>query len=79
LAASNLVCRVTYLGEISAASAANKIRDLGTIKGVKMMFSFFLSIYSWCGTSASWAAQHPTMCLDTYVIPRIIYQGMKPN
>ena len=33
-------------------------------KGVKMTFSFFLSIYSQCGVSASWAARHTIVCLD---------------
>ena len=27
-------------------------------KGVKMMFSFFLSIYPWCVVLTSWATQH---------------------
>jgi len=31
--------------------------------GVKMMFSFFLSICSRCGAPASWAAWHTTMYL----------------
>ena len=33
-------------------------------KSVKMTFSFFLSIYSRCGTPASWAARHTIVCLD---------------
>ena len=33
-------------------------------KGVKMTFSFFLSIYSWCDAPASWAARHTTVCFD---------------
>ena len=36
-------------------------------KGVKMTFSFFLSIYSRCGALASWAARHTTVCLDMFV------------
>ena len=33
---------------------------------VKIALLFFLSIYSWCGALASWAARHTTMCLDTW-------------
>ena len=33
-------------------------------KGVKMTFSFFLSVYSRCGAPASWAARHTIVCLD---------------
>ena len=33
-------------------------------KSVKMTFSFFLSIYSRCGTPASWTARHTIACLD---------------
>ena len=33
-------------------------------KGVKMTFSFFLSIYSRCGAPASWAIRHTIVCLD---------------
>jgi len=32
--------------------------------GMKIMFSYFLSIYSLCGVLASWASRHTTMCLD---------------
>ena len=31
---------------------------------VKMLYSFFLSIYPWCGTLALLATRHTTMCLD---------------
>ena len=37
--------------------------------GVKIAFSFFLLIYSWCGAPASWAARHTIVCLDTIVPP----------
>ena len=33
-------------------------------KGMKITFTFFLLIYSWCGAPASWAARHTTVCLD---------------
>ena len=36
-------------------------------KSVKVMFSFFLSIYSRCGAPASWAARHTIVYLDTSV------------
>ena len=32
--------------------------------GVKIVFSFFLLIYSRCGAPASWAARHTIVCLD---------------
>jgi len=38
--------------------------------GVKMTFSFFLSIY---GTSASWAAWHTTVCLDMWPLRRLLW------
>ena len=31
---------------------------------VKIMFSFFLSVYCWCGLPASWVIRHTTMCLE---------------
>ena len=33
-------------------------------KGMKMTFSFFLSIYPRCGAPASWAARHTIVCLN---------------
>ena len=40
--------------------------DKGSLsyKGVKIAFSFFLLLYSQCGTPASWATRHTTVCLD---------------
>ena len=35
---------------------------------MKIAFSFFMLIYSRCGTPASWAARHTTVCLDRAVI-----------
>ena len=35
--------------------------------GVKIMFNIFLSIYSWCGVMASWAARHTIVCVDTSI------------
>ena len=31
---------------------------------MKIIFFVFLSIYSWCDATASWAARHTTVCLD---------------
>jgi len=46
--------------------------------GVKITSSFFLSIYSWCGTLASWAIRYTTMCLD-YAFSNISYQTLPLN
>ena len=32
---------------------------------MKIVFSFFLLIYSWFGTPDSWAVQHTTVYLDS--------------
>ena len=45
--------------------------DKGSLryKGVKITFSFFLSIYPpRCGAPTSWAARHTMVCLDTTII-----------
>ena len=34
---------------------------------MKIAFSFFLLIYSWCGAPASWAARHTIVCLDLII------------
>jgi len=39
--------------------------------GVKIMFSFFLSIYSQCSAPTSWATRHNTVCLDTNLLSRL--------
>ena len=36
--------------------------------GVKITFFVFLSIYSRCGATASWAAQHTTVCLEFFFV-----------
>ena len=38
-------------------------------KGVKIASSFFLSIYSQCGTPAYWAARHTTVGWSTWQAP----------
>ena len=54
---SNLVCKLPWL---AGSSVVRNHRDTS----VKMTFSFFLSIYPWCGALASWATRHTIVCLD---------------
>ena len=56
--ASNLVRRFACI------SAANLGMKSKSYKGVKIAFFVFLSQ---CGTTASWAAQHTTVCFDTHI------------
>ena len=44
------------------------VKAVWSYKCVKSVFSFFLSIYSWCGVPAFWAARQTTVCdcLDRY-------------
>ena len=44
---------------------------------MNIAFSFFLLIYSWCGTLASWAARHTTMCLDPCKTAKL-YKRVRP-
>jgi len=36
---------------------------------MKIALLFFLSIYSWRGAPASWAARYTTVCLDVAMLP----------
>ena len=64
---SNLECGLPWLAGNSTANSVPKVSP--RYKGVKMTFSFLLSIYPWCGAPAYWAARHTIMCLDiTYTL-----------
>ena len=66
---SEMAEEIFYVGSPTARALVQQIwfqSDKGSrsYKGVKITFTFFLLIYSWCGAPASWAARHTTVCLD---------------
>ena len=60
---SNLLCK---LPQLAGSSVANLVPIRVGITELRRCEKcvFFLIIYSRCGTPASWAARHTTVCLD---------------
>ena len=62
--ASNLVCRSPSLVALLQQIWLNLGKRSQSYIGGKITFFVFLSIYSWCNATASWATWHTTVRLD---------------
>ena len=64
----NLECGLPYLAGTSVATLVQSDKESRSYKDVKIVFTFFLLIYSQCGAPASWATRHTTVCLDIIAV-----------